>query len=312
MVHLFCGALQKAPTPTDKQGVPCRAKRRAKICHCAGNEETTPLITESEAILYRSVLALCSQTCEHCRGIRALILPNKVAHVAGGVTGSEQAPHVDRVKLGNNHNAGSDTIYVSFYHFVRTLSSWAWVTLSVRPPIRSSPPYTLSPGTSFTRASFPRAWSLRDPSVIHLAEMYHWCSDFVLFFKKSHQWWCVVRIAVKDKPSLFTISSSCTKKKRCSKLQKDILEMHNIITSRMRLIQGCKMDISYPSIHLFILKTTWKSHPMWNSGVHSDSLLALLFNHQVHVVVLQDGDHLHLHDTFCCLCSTGCLWLANI
>lgn len=41
----------------------------------------------------------CLQTCEHSRGVSALILPNKVAHVTRGMAGSEQAPHVDGVKL---------------------------------------------------------------------------------------------------------------------------------------------------------------------------------------------------------------------
>lgn len=38
-------------------------------------------------------------------------------------------------------------------------------------------------------------------------------------------------------------------------------------------------------------------HPVWYSRVHSYGLFTLLFNHQVHVVVLQDGDHLYLHGT---------------
>lgn len=37
------------------------------------------------------------------------------------------------------------------------------------------------------------------------------------------------------------------------------------------------------------------THPVWHSRIHSYGLLTLLFNHQVHVVVLQDGDHLYLH-----------------
>lgn len=115
---------------------------------------------------------LCSQTCEYCRSVCALVLPNKVAHVTGGVTGSEQAPHIDRVKLGNRHNTRSDTIYLSSYHCVCTLSSWALETLSVRPPILLSPPYTLSPGISFSRASFPRAWSLRGQFGVNLAEIH--------------------------------------------------------------------------------------------------------------------------------------------
>ena len=39
------------------------------------------------------------------------------------------------------------------------------------------------------------------------------------------------------------------------------------------------------------------SHPVWYSRVHSYGLFALLLYHQVHVVVLQDGDHLYLHGT---------------
>lgn len=99
------------------------------------------------------------------------------------MTGSEQAPHIDGVKLGNRNNTWSDTIGLSSCHFVCTLSSWALVTLSVRPPIRSSPPYTLSPGTSFSRASFPRAWSLEGQSRVSLADIYRWHSDFILFEK---------------------------------------------------------------------------------------------------------------------------------
>lgn len=34
---------------------------------------------------------------------------------------------------------------------------------------------------------------------------------------------------------------------------------------------------------------------MWYCGVHSQRLFTLLLYHQVHVVVLQDGDHLYLH-----------------
>lgn len=59
--------------------------------------------------------------------------------------------------------------------FVGTLSSWALVTLSVRPPIRSSPPYTFSPGTSFSRASFPRAWSL-----MMKMRLVHYCFTWIL------------------------------------------------------------------------------------------------------------------------------------
>lgn len=100
--------------------------------------------------------------------------------------------------------------------FVGTLSSWALVTLSVRPPIRSSPPYTFSPGTSFSRASFPRAWSLINENeisslLLHRGSAVVFCYLRVMAAKRSHQWWCVVRTAVRNKPSLFTISSSCQK-----------------------------------------------------------------------------------------------------
>lgn len=37
------------------------------------------------------------------------------------------------------------------------------------------------------------------------------------------------------------------------------------------------------------------SHPVWHCRVHSYGLFALLLYDQVHVVVLQDGDHLYLH-----------------
>lgn len=45
--------------------------------------------------------SLCVQkkTCEHSRGVSALILPNKVAHVTRGMAGSKQAPHIDGAKL---------------------------------------------------------------------------------------------------------------------------------------------------------------------------------------------------------------------
>ena len=39
------------------------------------------------------------------------------------------------------------------------------------------------------------------------------------------------------------------------------------------------------------------SHPVRYSRVHGHSQFTLLLNHQVHVVVLQDGDHLYLHGT---------------
>lgn len=102
-------------------------------------------------------------------------------------------------------------------YFVGTLSSWALATLSVRPPIRSSPPYTFSPGTSFSRASFPRAWSLINENevsslLLHRGSAVVFCYLRVMAAKWSHQWWCVVRTAVRDKLSLFTISSSCQKK----------------------------------------------------------------------------------------------------
>lgn len=167
--------------------------------------------------------------------------------MTGGVTGSEQAPHIDGVELRNRHSTWSDTIYRSSCHFMCTFSSWALVILSVRPPIRSSPPYTLSPGTSFSRASFPRAWSLRGQSMVSLADIYRWRSDFILFLKKCHQWWCVVRTAVRDKPSLFTISRSCKKKKGYSKLWENISEIQNIVIwkliTSLKLIPGSKMHI---------------------------------------------------------------------
>ena len=43
----------------------------------------------------------------------------------------------------------------------RTVSSWPWVTLCVRAPMRSSAPYTRSPGHSRASSSLPLAWSLR-------------------------------------------------------------------------------------------------------------------------------------------------------
>lgn len=39
------------------------------------------------------------------------------------------------------------------------------------------------------------------------------------------------------------------------------------------------------------------SDPVRNSWIHSYSLFPALLYHQVHVVILQDGDHLYLHDT---------------
>lgn len=50
---------------------------------------------------FTSSLCLQTKTCEHSRGVSALILPNKVAHVTRGMAGSEQAPHIDGVKLQN-------------------------------------------------------------------------------------------------------------------------------------------------------------------------------------------------------------------
>lgn len=47
------------------------------------------------------------------------------------------------------------------------------------------------------------------------------------------------------------------------------------------------------------------SHPMWHCGIHSQRLFTLLFDHQVHVVVLQDGDHLYLHGTLLRMRSTA-------
>lgn len=52
---------------------------------------------------------------------------------------------------------------------------------------------------------------------------------FYFVLKNCHQWWCVVRTAVRDKPSLFTISRSCKKKKRRSKLWENISEIQNIV-----------------------------------------------------------------------------------
>lgn len=48
-----------------------------------------------------------------------------------------------------------------------------------------------------------------------------------------------------------------------------------------------------------------QSHPMWHSRIHSQRLFALLFDHQVHVVVLQDGDHLYFHGTLRRMRSTA-------
>lgn len=44
---------------------------------------------------------------------------------------------------------------------------------------------------------------------------------------------------------------------------------------------------------------------MWHCGIHSQRLFTLLFDHQVHVVVLQDGDHLYLHGTLLRMRSTA-------
>lgn len=38
-------------------------------------------------------------TCKNSRGVSAVVLPNKVAHVSCGVAGGEQAPHIDGIKL---------------------------------------------------------------------------------------------------------------------------------------------------------------------------------------------------------------------
>lgn len=66
-----------------------------------------------------------------------------------------------------------------------------------------------------------------------------------------------------------------------------LLSVHIIFVSRALLY-----------LYVFLINS-WvcASHPVWYSRVHSYGLFTLLFNHQVHVVVLQDGDHLHLHGT---------------
>lgn len=56
-----------------------------------------------------------------------------------------------------------------------------------------------------------------------------WQKFTIDVLKKSHQWWCVVRTAVRDKPSLFTISRSCKTKKICSQLSENITEIQNIV-----------------------------------------------------------------------------------
>lgn len=59
---------------------------------------------------------------------------------------------------------------------------------------------------------------------------------FYFVLKKSHQWWCVVRTAVRDKPSLFTISRSCEKKKkRCSQWCENISEIKNIVIWKLTI-----------------------------------------------------------------------------
>lgn len=174
----------------------------------------------------------CMPTCEHSRRISALVLPHKVAHVTRSMAGCEEAPHVDGVKLHTWEELSDRLAW--WYHKYRshyplccryteihsvllphgliscTLSSCSLVTLSVRPPMRSSPPYTLRPGTSLTRASFPRAWSLisRGENTSYLQLIFEMFRVAVWW---PHQWWCVVSTAVNETRSRFTISSSWKK-----------------------------------------------------------------------------------------------------
>lgn len=101
---------------------------------CAGQWGLISLVTQNDVIMYingatwrdsecaaqvwavwRIVLynwftsssCLQTKTCEHSRGVSALILPHKVAHVTRGMAGSEQAPHIDGVKLQNGENTPS-------------------------------------------------------------------------------------------------------------------------------------------------------------------------------------------------------------
>lgn len=94
--------------------------------------------------------------------------------------------------------------------------------MCVRAPIRSSAPYTRSPGHSLASSSLPRAWSLhgerRQRAPLGTAGHYwawSWpwpwarpppapCTEA----KDTYQWWWVVRTARSTTSSLLTISSS--------------------------------------------------------------------------------------------------------
>lgn len=182
-----------------------------------------------------------------------------------------------------------------------TLSSCSLVTLSVRPSIRSSPPYTLSPGTSWTRASFPRAWSLISTGVnICSKQLIFECSDqWYAGLTSDGVWW--VQPSEKHPLSLRFLAAGKKKNKKLSTLKnrRKIRFLHTFLKFL------CLLQTRQPLLNTFArpkVKLDWtnrerQSHPVWHSGIHSQRLFTLLLDHQVHVVVLQDGDHLYLHGT---------------
>lgn len=89
--------------------------------------------------------SLCVQkkTCEHSRGVSALILPNKVAHVTRGMAGGKQAPHIDGAKLQvkkrtmrqqnktKKIRTWKDSRFVTFQNTAKPRFQW---TPALRPP----------------------------------------------------------------------------------------------------------------------------------------------------------------------------------
>ena len=77
-------------------------------------------------------------------------------------------------------------IILNIFVICCTLNVSSCLTFLFRAPIRSSPPYTSSPGMAFVNSSLPPAWS---------------------------QWWWVVNTVVNLKPSSFTAASTWTLKR---------------------------------------------------------------------------------------------------
>jgi hypothetical protein len=91
-------------------------------------------------------------------------------------------------------------------HWISRFPTWSlspWETFLFNAPIRLSPPYTASPGTSFTNSSLPPAWSLslKTKSQTFKLKIYY-TNDI------TNQWWWVVRTVVNFTFSWFTISTT--------------------------------------------------------------------------------------------------------